>query len=196
LLVSPLVNAQEGRPEAAASKSTFQLFPNPKFLGCLSASKGTPTAKVTVVQGKLNDTLTLSLSHVKPNLSFDLFTVQRSNLTTNGQADPAFTTFGLAWYQSDVHADRNGNAKVKIQTILVNQIFGFDPDVALTPTNTFHVGLWFDDPADATACGFSGTTPFNGTHNAGPNAMTTVPSSMDLGPLCLDPSNTPGVCNP
>jgi hypothetical protein len=78
----------------------------------------------------------------------------------------------------------------------VNQIFGFDPDAPLAPTNTFHVGLWFDNPADAAACGFSGTTPFNGTHNAGPNAMTSVPSSMDLGPLCLDPSSTPGVCNP
>jgi hypothetical protein len=96
LLVSPLVHAQEARPEAAGLKSTFQLFPNPKFLGCLSASKGTPTAKVTVVQGKLNDTLTLSLSHVKPNLDFDLFTIQRSNLTANGQADPE-PSRPLAW---------------------------------------------------------------------------------------------------
>jgi hypothetical protein len=196
-LISPAVRAQEAEAvAAAATRSTFQLLPNPKFLNCLSASKGTPTAKVTVVQGKLNDTLTLSLSHVKPNLDFDLFTIQRTNLLSNGTVDPSFTNFGLAWYQSDVQADKRGNASVKIETILVNQIFGFDPDASLAPTNTFHVGIWFNNPADATACGFTGTTPFNGTHDAGPNAMISVPSSKDLGPLCLNPSTTPGVCNP
>jgi hypothetical protein len=197
LLLSPSVRAQEvvAGPDLV-SKSTFQLFPNPKFLTCLSAAKGTPTAKVTESSGKQNDTLTLSLSHVKPNLAFDLFTIQRSNLLANGAVDPNFTNFGLAWYQSDVQADKKGNAKVTIQTILIDEIFGFDPDVSLAPTNTFHVGIWFNNPADATACGFSGTTPFNGQHNAGPNAMISVPSAMDLGPLCLNPSTTPGVCNP
>jgi hypothetical protein len=196
-LVSPLARAQDAESApAAVTRSTFQLLPNPKFLTCLSGTKGTPTAKVTVVQGKLNDTLTLSLSHVKPNLGFDLFTIQRTNLLANGTVDPSFTNFGLAWYQSDVEADKRGNASVKIQTILVDQIFGFDPDVSLAPTNTFHVGIWFNNPADAAACGFTGTTPFNGDHNAGPNAMISVPGSSGLGPLCLNPSSTPGVCGP
>ena len=196
-LVSPLARGEDAESApAVVTRSTFQLLPNPKFLTCLSATNGTPTAKVTVVQGKLNDTLTLSLSHVKPNLGFDLFTIQRTNLLSNGTVDPSFTNFGLAWYQSDVQADKKGNASVKIQTILVDQIFGFDPDVSLAPTNTFHVGIWFNNPADATACGFSGTTPFNGDHNAGPNAMISVPGASGLGPLCLNPSSTPGVCGP
>jgi hypothetical protein len=195
-LITPMVQAQMGPPVAGAvTKSTFQLFPNPKFLACLSGTKGTPAAKVTVVQGKLNDTLTLKLSHVKPNLDFDLFTTQRTNLLANGTADPNFTNFGLAWYQSDVQANKQGSATVKIQTILVDEIFGFDPDVALNPTNTFHVGIWFNNPADAAACGFTGTTPFNGEHNAGPNAMMSVPGADQLGPLCLNPTG-PGVCSP
>jgi hypothetical protein len=183
-------------PAGAVTKTTFQLVANPKFLSCLSGAKGTPTAKVTVTEGKLNDTLTISLSHVKPNLGFDLFTIQRTNFLATGELDPNFTTFGLAWYQTDVQADKNGNANATIHTILVDEIFGFDPDVSLTPTNTFHVGIWFDNPDEATACGFTGTTPFNGEHDAGPNAMISVPSAMGLGPLCLNPSSTPGVCSP
>ena len=127
-LISPTVRAQEAKTTPdLVTKSTFQLVANPKFLTCLSASKGTPIAKVTVSAGKQNDTLTLSLSHVKPNLGFDLFTIQRTNLLANGTVDPNFTNFGLAWYQSDVQADKRGNAKVTIQTILVDEIFGFDP---------------------------------------------------------------------
>jgi hypothetical protein len=195
-LITPTARAQMGQPmPGVVTKSTFQLFPNPKFLTCLSGAKGTPSAKVTVVQGKLNDTLVLKLSHVKPNLGFDLFTTQRTNLLSDGTLDANFTNFGLSWYQSDVQANKQGSATVKIQTILVDQIFGFDPDVALAPTNTFHVGIWFNNPADATACGFTGTTPFNGDHNAGPNAMMSEPGADELGPLCLNPSG-PGVCNP
>jgi hypothetical protein len=81
----------------------------------------------------------------------------------------------------------------------VNQIFGFDPDVQLTPTNTFHVGFWFNDPNDAAACGFTGFTPFNGEHHAGPLAMISLPNpDTGLGPLCLTPNTEtdPISCNP
>jgi hypothetical protein len=92
-------------------------------------------------------------------------------------------------------------AHVRIKTILLDQIFGFDPDVALPPTNTFHVGFWFNNPEDAVACGFDPTkpTPFNGEHKAGPLAMISVPdATTSLGPLCTDPNNstTPPSCNP
>jgi hypothetical protein len=186
---------------AAPVKTTFQLKPNPAFLSCLAAAGATVTAKVEVVQGNLNDQLTLTLDGVKPNLAFDLFTVERSNLNSDGTVNPAFTNFGLAWYQSDIEANGSGHAEVTIQTILLNQIFGFDPDAALAPTNTFHVGFWFNDPNDAAACGFNPAkpTPFNGQHQAGPLAMISVPdATTDLGPLCLNPdtSTTPATCNP
>ena len=132
---------------------------------------------------------------------FDLFTTQNSNLLSNGQPNPNFKNFGLAWYQSDVQADSNGNADVTIKTILLDQIFGFDPAVGLPPTNTFHVGFWFNNPQDAASCGFDPTkpTPFNGEHTAGPNAMMSVPNSQtNLGPLCTNPTDTSAgfVCNP
>ena len=43
----------------------------------------------------------------------------------DGQVNPHFKNFGLAWYQTDVQADGNGDAEVAIKTILLDQIFGF-----------------------------------------------------------------------
>lgn len=171
---------------AVVSSVQFNLSPNAKFLPCFRAASGTPTASVTVTRGTVNDTLEIILNNFKPNLDFDLFTVQRSSLLTTGTADPAFTNFGLAWYQSDIQTDSGGHADVIVKTILLDQIFGFDPDAALAPTNTFHVGFWFNNPQDAAACGFDVTkpTPFNGEHKAGPLAMISLPSATNgAGPL-------------
>jgi hypothetical protein len=156
-------------------------------------------AEVDVHRGELNDTLTLRLHHFKPGLQFDLFTVQHSPFLANGNRDPAFTgSFGLAWYQSDVQVDINGNEEVSIKTILLDQIFGFDADTGLPPTNTFHVGFWFNNPEDAAGCGFTGFTPFNGEHHAGPFAFISRPNATTgLGPLCVNPdSSQPSGCNP
>jgi hypothetical protein len=192
-----------GRPNNAYR---FKLFPNGPFVACLAAEPGvTPTVDAVVVRGELNDRLTLRLRGFKPGLNFDLFTVERSPQLADGTHDPNFHNFGLAWYQSDIHVgdrdddDADDVSGVTIRTILLDQIFGFDPDVALTPTNTFHIGFWFNDPNDATACGFTGFTPFNGEHHAGPFAFITRPdANSGLGPLCTNPdlSTTPPHCNP
>jgi len=183
---------------------TFKLIPNPAVLDCLRANRyEEPRAEVTVIRGKLNDTLVLDLDGIKPGLAFDLFTVQHSPFFEGGSKDPSFTgSFGLAWYQSDIEIPKHRDeSHVRIKTILLDQIFGFDPDVKLPPTNTFHVGFWFNDPQDAVACGFDAThpTPFNGEHKAGPFAMISASDPITkLGPLCTDPttSTTPASCNP
>lgn len=179
----------------------FDLHVNPKFVSCQVGSGGpVPTAHVTVKRGKFADTLTIEGNNFRPHLAFDMFTVQRSALLSNGNADPNFTNFGMAWYQSDLEANGQGHFKTTIKTILLDQIFGFDPDAALTPTNTFHVGFWFNNPNDANknGCTFDTAhpTPFNGEHAAGPVAMISVPDAhTDLGPLCTKPNNS-GTCNP
>jgi hypothetical protein len=187
----------------SAESRTFNLTANPAFVNCLARFPGDPArqpvATVTITRGNLNDTLVLKAKNIKPKLSFDLFTVQHSNLLANGTVDPNFVNFGLAWYQSDIEVTSGGTARVKIQTVLLDQIFGFDPASGLAPTNTFHVGFWFNDPADAAGCGFVGTTPFNGTHDAGPLAMISLPDpGTNLGPLCFNPntSTIPATCNP
>ncbi|MBZ5725238.1 MAG: hypothetical protein LAP87_09600 [Acidobacteriia bacterium] len=165
----------------------FPLAVNPKFAQCLGNPSGpAPKAEVTVLRGKTNDTMVLRLSNVKPHLAFDLFTVERSTLGPDGQPNPAVPNVGMAWYQSDIEADRRGNAEVQIRTILLDEIFGVDQNTLLPPTNAFHVGFWFDDPNDAAACGFNvaSPTPFNGEHKAGPLAMISVPDAVtNLGPL-------------
>jgi len=176
---------------AQVNKITFNLTPQPKFVSCLGVEGGpSPTATVTVTRGKLHDTLTLKASNIKPKLGFDLFTIQTSNLLANGKPNPNFQNFGLAWYQTDVQANNEGEAQVTIKPILLDQIFGFDPASSLLPTHTFHVGFWFNNPEDAVACGFDPTkpTPFNGEQDAGPNAMISVPdATTKLGPLCTNP---------
>jgi hypothetical protein len=201
LAIGALIPASAG---ASNERTRFALnVATPNLLPCLAEypddPQRPPTAEVTVERGELNDTLHLRLRHFKPNLNFDMFTVQRSRLDANGTPVNPFTNFGLAWYQSDVHVDQDGDGNVTVKTILLDQIFGFDPDVNLQPLNTFHVGFWFNDPADATNCVGQVVTPFNGEHKAGPLAFISVPdAATNLGPLCINPdtSKTPVACNP
>ena len=176
---------------AEVPEIVFHLVPQPRFVNCLGVEGApAPSADVVVQRGDLSDILILHAHHLKPNLGFDLFTIQHSNLLASGEPDPNFRNFGLAWYQTDVQADSNGEAEVAIKTILLDQIFGFDPAAALPPTHTFHVGFWFNNPLDTVACGFDPTkpTPFNGEQHAGPNAMISLPNpTTDLGPLCTQP---------
>src|SRR5262245_17902474 len=110
----------------------FNLVPSQQVINCLAQFPGdarrAPTAEVKVTRGKLNDQLDLQMHNIKPGLAFDLFTVQRSPLKADGTPDAAFPGFGFAWYQSDLEANANGAGEVSIRTILLDQIFGFDPD--------------------------------------------------------------------
>jgi hypothetical protein len=191
-------------------KTSFTLVPNgTTLLQCLAADgKTPPVAQVVVRRDQLNDLLYIKVTGLKPKLQFDLFTVERSPFLADGSKDPAFQgTFGLAWYQSDLEADEDGVASIvrnPLRSIFLDQIFGFDGDkkpdgtVILPPTNTYHVGFWFNNPEDAAPCGFDASkpTPFNGEHRAGPLAMISLPvEATKLGPLCVSPEeNTP--CQP
>jgi hypothetical protein len=206
-LLAAAANAQQ-KPD----KIEFELTANPAFLNCLAADPSSePRAVVTVQRGKQNDLLDIEVSGLKPDLEFDLFTVQRSSLDANGSPAANFPGFGLAWYQTDLNANSDGYARARIRTILLDQIFGFDGDkrpdgtTVLPPTNTFHVGFWFNNPADAAPCNFDVTkpTPFNGEHQAGPLAMISLPNATTgLGPLCTSPTGaspdapSPQACNP
>jgi hypothetical protein len=199
------VGVAEAAQKAPQKKEeiSFELVPNPAFVECLRANwNHEPRARATVIRGELNDTLILDLDNIKPGLDFDLFTVQHSPFFTDGVKDPSFKgSFGLAWYQSDIEIPkRSDDGRVQIKTILLDQIFGFDPDVNLGPTNTFHLGFWFNNPEDAQPCSSTPIkpTPFNGEHKAGPLAMISTTNVVTrLGPLCTDPTGkTPPSCNP
>jgi hypothetical protein len=204
VIVAGLLSTLAGTAARAELLGVFPLKVSPatpSVLPCLRQGPNvTPIANVVIDQGTLADDLVLTGSGFKPGLAFDLFTVQNTNATSTGALDPNFPkNFGLAWYQTDVEANAAGQIFATLHTIIVSQIFGFDPGVSLPPTNTFHVGFWFNNPADASTCGFTGFTPFNGEHKAGPLAMISLPNPVTkLGPLCLTPVFSGGVwkCNP
>ena len=182
---------------------SFNLVANPKFSQCLGNDPyNPPVAKVTVGRGTANDVMIVELRNFKPGSAFDLFTIERTNLAADGSPDPNFkNSFGLSWYQSDIHIGDDGKAEAVVKSIVLDGIFGFDADAnpgsptgapLVPPTHTFHVGFWFDKPEDAAACGFDPTkpTPFNSVHSAGPNAMISVPNpATGQGPLLtVDPA--------
>jgi hypothetical protein len=127
-----------------------------------------------------------------PNTDFDFFVIQVPD-----------TPFGLSWYQGDIETDRDGRGRGKfigrfnVETFIVAPGVApapvvFDktpfPDVDTNPqtgpVHTYHLGLWFNAPADAVAAGCPGaTTPFNGEHNAGSQVLSTRNFEPDEGPL-------------
>lgn len=181
----------------------FSMTPLAKFVPCMSADGVTPPRiDVSVERGDQNDTMVVRGRGFRPGIQFDLFTIEHSRLDGTGAPDPAFGGFGMSWYQSDLEANEEGRVNAKVRTILLDQIFGLVDGGAtpVPPTNTFNAGFWFNDPADAAACGFTGTTPFNGEHAAGPLAFVTVPdATTTLGPLCTSPEQDDDgrwICNP
>src|SRR5579872_825152 len=69
-------------PQAAeVHKTTFKLYPNPPFASCFGSNA---TADVAVVRGNLADTLHITGQNFQPNLAFDLFTIQRTQLLPDG----------------------------------------------------------------------------------------------------------------
>jgi hypothetical protein len=62
------------------------------------------------------------------------------------------------------------------------------PDASVNPkfnpVQMYHLGLWFNSPKDSAAAGCANvTTPFNGEHNAGPQALSTRNAPDNFGPL-------------
>ncbi|WP_329047797.1 hypothetical protein OG738_36445 [Amycolatopsis sp. NBC_01488] len=151
---------------------------------CLAAA----TAKVRVVTHGQNETMTLHAAGLPADTGFDLFITQ----VPNGP-------FGVSWYQSDLQSGDDGTASVTVIGRFNVETFAVAPNTApapvvhpgdaasnpaFAPIHTFHVGFWFNSPADAVKAGCPGTvTPFNGEHNAGVQAMSTRNFADDNGPL-------------
>ena len=149
----------------------------------------TATASVRVVSHNLTETMTISAAGLPPDTDYDVFILQVPN-----------APFGLAWYQSDLHANSSGSGSVTVMGRFNEETFAVAPGAAPAPTphpgidaatnpafapiHTFHVGFWFNSPADAAAAGCPTTvTPFNGEHTAGIQAMSTRTFADANGPL-------------
>jgi hypothetical protein len=158
------------------------------------ASACLPNAQATgyiISDGSAED-MFLVATGLPPNTGFDFFVIQVPN-----------APFGLSWYQGDVQSDADGDAvqhfrgRFSIETFIVAPgvapaplVFNDPPfpdaaqNPATGPVQTYHLGLWFNSPADAQKAGCPATlTPFNGEHNAGIQVLNTSIYPDDKGPL-------------
>lgn len=106
--------------------------------------------------------LVVNVSGLPANTEFDVFIIENPD-----------TPFGFSWYQGDLSTGGNGSGSQTFIGRFNDETFVLDP--AEVAHKTFHVGVWFNSPADAVAAGCTGgTTPFNGEQNAGIQALKTL----------------------
>ena len=178
---------------AAANQSvkqtSFQMVRSAAAVGanCLQGAQ----ARVTIQSQGPVEVMKVSARHLPPNTDFDLFVIQ----VPNGP-------FGISWYQGDLDSNGKGRAdgtfigRFSIETFAVAPGVAQAPQVhqspipdatanpAFGPVHTYHLGLWFNSPADAVAAGCPGAiTPFNGDHTAGVQALSTRNFPDQFGPL-------------
>jgi hypothetical protein len=155
---------------------------------CLPHAQGNGTISSL---GPQAEKLHINVSGLVPNADYDLFIIQVPN-----------KPFGLSWYQGDIETNSTGAGqgdfvgRFSVETFIVAPGVASAPVVfhnafpdastnpATGPVHQYHVGLWFNSPAVAGKAGCASTvTPFNGTHNAGIQAMNTATFPDNFGPL-------------
>jgi hypothetical protein len=155
--------------------------------GCIPHAR----ARVTVTNQGPVEVMRVHARGLPRNTDFDLFVIQVPN-----------APFGLSWYQGDLQTNQHGRAdgvfigRFSIETFIVAPGAAPAPVVhngpfpdasvnpATAPVHEYHLGLWFNSPADAARAGCGDTvTPFNGDHNAGVQALSTRQFGDLTGPL-------------
>ena len=174
---------------AMAQNSSFYMVRSAgaEAAGCLWNA----TARVTISSIGIAEIVNIEAKGLPPNTDFDAFVIQLPN-----------APFGLSWYQGDIKTDEKGTGVANFigrfneETFIVAPGSGPAPvkhntgpfpdanvNPATRPVHTYHIGLWFNSPLDAASAGCGGAvTPFNGTHNAGAQALSTR-NFGTLGPL-------------
>jgi hypothetical protein len=137
----------------------------------------------------------VTVAGLPPDTDFDLFITQVPN-----------APFGMSWYQGDIKTNRLGEGFAEFigrfskETFIVaagvaaapvdpfTGITGSIPDATQNPVTApiqmYHLGLWFDNPADVVKQGGPGIiTDFNGEHNSGVQVLSTAEFPDGAGPL-------------
>lgn len=186
-----LVNSMFLCAQANANDDEYIKFPlvRPAVLGksCAPYAKG--KVKVTTL-GNV-EVMDVKVEGLPKNTEYDVFVIQVPNFP-----------FGLSWYQGDIQTNRLGKGYARFigrfneETFIVAPGIASAPQVhsgtfpdalenpATAPVHTYHVGIWFNSPADAVKAGCPGaTTPFNGEHTAGIQVLNTSTFTDEEGPL-------------
>jgi hypothetical protein len=164
-----------GSMNAAAAPFAFDMNVSAAAASCLPNARG----HVTIRDAGANQRMQVRVDGLTPNTEFAFFVLQ----TPTGP-------FGMSWYQGDIVTDGTGSGSQQFFGIFSRELFVFapasraapqtDPGIdAVTnpvtaPVHTYHLGLWFSDPTDASNAGCPGTlTPFEGNHQAGIQVLNT-----------------------
>jgi hypothetical protein len=179
------------RPAAAAVGDliVFRMQVSPGAATCLPDAFG----RVTVSNLGSVENLHVEVDHLRPKTDYDFFVIQVPN-----------KPFGLSWYQGDIETDAHGNGVGDFVGRFSRETFIVAPGQAVVPTpvhptdapagsknpaiaapiHIYHLGLWFNSPADAVSIKCPGdTTPFNGDHTAGIQVLNTGNFADATGPL-------------
>ena len=169
-------------PAMAATPFSFNLV---RSAGLLATCSPNATARVTDVTQGFAEKLTIQVSGFKSGTKFDVFVIQVPN-----------KPFGVAWYLGDHEngATHSFVSRLNDETFAV--AVGAAPaprphggkdaptNPVFAPIHTFHLGIWFNSPADAVRNGCPNTvTPFNGEHTAGVQVLNSGNFPNNFGPL-------------
>ena len=171
-------------PAEAASQFTFNMV---RTAGLPATCA--PNARATVnVQAGFAEKLTLTVRGFREGTALVLFVIQKPNFP-----------FGLGWYTGDVPIGEGGRVTKVFRSRFNLETFALALDDVPAPTphpgdgnrnppfqpiHTYHLGIWFDSPADAARNGCAtATTPFNGDHTAGIQVLNTGNFGDLNGPL-------------
>jgi hypothetical protein len=152
---------------------------------CAPYAKG----KVRVIPYGNVEIMDVKIEGLPKNTEFDAFVIQVPNFP-----------FGMSWYQGDIQTNHNGKGYARFVGRFNEETFIVAPGTPTVaplthtgdavenpvtkPIHTYHVGIWFNSPADALKAGCPGvTTPFNGEHNAGIQILNTSTFTDEEGPL-------------
>ena len=175
------------QPESDSKVFEFPMVVSKGASACLPKASG----RVTIHSTGPVEIMHVLVTGLPPKTDFDFFVIQVPN-----------APFGMSWYQGDIETDKHGNGhatfigRFSVETFMVAPgvapapvVFtGPFPDASSNPpTNPiqmYHLGLWFDSPADAGKAGCPATvTPFNGEHDAGIQVLNTSNFPLPDGPL-------------
>lgn len=172
------LHAADAKKKRKKKRKKRKKLPKPDATGQLVRSGKATTdnciagAVGTIELFKLNgaERMVVNVSGLPANTEFDVFIIENPD-----------NPFGFSWYQGDLTTSSKGTGTQTFIGRFNDETFVLDS--AEVAHQTFHVGVWFNSPADAQAAGCSNTvTPFNGEQNAGIQALTSVPVN-GKGPL-------------
>ncbi|HSC65978.1 MAG TPA: hypothetical protein VLD35_20245 [Caldimonas sp.] len=149
------------------------------------------SADVTIHSLGSVEVMEVSLHGLPAQSTFNLFALQLAN-----------APFGLGSYLGDIETNKQGQGHQRFvgrfsqETFTVAPGSGIAPSVHSNafpdaqlnpptgPVHQYHLGLWFNTPADAVKAGCPGdVTPFSGEHTAGIQALSTRSFADLQGPL-------------